>query len=523
MRPLPAHRLRTMPKTSTAHQDTPRAPHRRAMTAPLVRTSLQRHDAQSRGDSVPLQNKAHPVTRKRETILPGGRGLTFWGQWLVAITLAILLLGALAILKTGELGTPYRTLAVFAVLASVPAYALLRVYDKRHGYLTGLGRLLGGWLLLLAGLTAVAFVTKTSELFSREVTLTWALLGFAIQAGTYLPLQHISRRYHQKLQIERTSLIVGTGDLALELADKLVRQRHEPLVGLVASDRAELPSNSLYPVLGGLEHLRALIAEHSIRRLYIALPLAEAEQIEGLYIDLLDANVDVVWIPDLASMMLLNHSVSDIGGLPAIHLNESPLTAYPTAAFTKAAMDRVVALLALLALSPLMLTIALLVKRSSPGPVIFKQKRHGWNGQVIEVWKFRSMRMHDDQAVKQATRNDDRITPIGRFIRRTSIDELPQFINVLQGRMSLVGPRPHAVAHNDYYTGKIDAYMARHRIKPGITGLAQVSGCRGETETLDKMEKRVELDLVYINNWSVWLDLKILIKTPFSLLSKDIY
>ena len=131
--------------------------------------------------------------------------------------------------------------------------------------------------------------------------------------------------------------------------------------------------------------------------------------------------------------------------------------------------------------------------------------------------------LHDDHQVRQAGREDPRITSVGRFIRRTSIDELPQFFNVLQGHMALVGPRPHAIAHNDYYTGKIQAYMARHRIKPGITGLAQISGCRGETETLDKMQKRVEIDLNYINNWSLWLDIKILIKTPFTLFSKDIY
>jgi putative colanic acid biosynthesis UDP-glucose lipid carrier transferase len=159
----------------------------------------------------------------------------------------------------------------------------------------------------------------------------------------------------------------------------------------------------------------------------------------------------------------------------------------------------------------------------SPGPIIFKQERHGRNGKIIKVWKFRSMRLHDDHQVRHAGREDPRITPVGRFIRRTSIDELPQFFNVLQGHMALVGPRPHAIAHNDYYTGKIQAYMARHRIKPGITGLAQISGCRGETETLDKMQKRVEIDLNYINNWSLWLDIKILIKTPFTLFSKDIY
>ncbi|AYC31454.1 undecaprenyl-phosphate glucose phosphotransferase [Pseudomonas cavernae] len=460
---------------------------------------------------------------KRDTSIPGGRGLTFWGQWLAAATLLILLLCTLAMLKTGEIGTQYRVLAAFALFASVPVYSLMRVYHKQHGYLVGLGRLLGGWLILLSMLTVAAFVTKTSELFSREVTLTWGVLGFALQVGLYVPLHGVSRRYHQKLQAARTSLIIGTGELAMDLADKLVRQKSEPMMGLVAANDHLQPDNLLYPIIGSLAHLRDLIAAHRIRRLYIALPLTEAEQIEGLYIDLLDSSVDVVWIPDLRSLMLLNHSVAEIEGMPAIHLNESPLTAYPTAALTKALMDRAVALLAILALSPVLLATAIAVKYSSPGPILFKQKRHGWNGKIIKVWKFRSMRLHDDKQVKQASREDPRITRVGRFIRRTSIDELPQLFNVLQGQMSLVGPRPHAVAHNDYYTGKIDAYMARHRIKPGITGLAQISGCRGETETLDKMEKRVELDLAYINNWSLWLDIKILIKTPFTLLSNDIY
>jgi putative colanic acid biosynthesis UDP-glucose lipid carrier transferase len=204
-------------------------------------------------------------------------------------------------------------------------------------------------------------------------------------------------------------------------------------------------------------------------------------------------------------------------------LNESPLTSRPTAALSKSLVEKTVAFLAIIALSPILLIIALAVKINSPGPVFFKQDRHGWNGKVIKVWKFRSMRVHDDRDVKQASRNDSRITPVGRFIRRTSLDELPQLFNVLQGHMALVGPRPHAVAHNNYYSGKILAYMARHRIKPGITGLAQISGCRGETDTIDKMQKRVEIDLQYINSWSLWLDLKILVKTPFTLLSKDIY
>ena len=186
-------------------------------------------------------------------------------------------------------------------------------------------------------------------------------------------------------------------------------------------------------------------------------------------------------------------------------------------------MERSLSLAAIICLSPLLAAIALAAKLSSPGPILFKQHRHGWNGKVIKVWKFRSMQVHDDKHVKQASRNDSRVTAVGRFIRRTSLDELPQLFNVLHGDMALVGPRPHAVAHNDYYTGKIHAYMARHRIKPGITGLAQISGCRGETDTIEKMQKRVEIDLDYINNWSLWLDIKIMIKTPLTLISKDIY
>ena len=472
----------------------------------------------------PLQaSAALPDPRIRQGINSAERGLTFWGQWVAAMSLVALLLCVLALHKTGTLEPHYRMLAVLTVLASVPVYSLFGVYHKQHGPFSGLVRLGGAWLTLLSGLIVLAFVTKTSTQYSREVILTWAALGLLIQATTYLPLSYLSRRYHAHLRALRTTLILGTSPTALELAQHLIHIRNKPVVGFVTLDRAGPATIGTLPVLGAIDQLRELIERHHIRRLYIALPLQEAERIQKIYIDLLDAHVDVVWIPDLHSMMLLNHSVTSIGGMPAIHLNESPLTAYPTAALLKAAMDRSVALVTLIAISPLLLIIAALVKLSSPGPVLFKQRRHGWNGRLIEVWKFRSMRIHHDPKVRQATRDDPRITPIGRFLRRTSLDELPQFFNVLQGHMSLVGPRPHALAHNDYYTGKINAYMARHRIKPGITGLAQVSGCRGETETLEKMQKRVELDLAYINNWSLWLDIKILLKTPFTLLAKDIY
>ena len=451
------------------------------------------------------------------------KGLTFWGQWIAGQGLVVTLLLILVYYQTGTVEFYYRVCATLTVLASVPAYTWCGVYAKKDNYLEGLIRLLMGWAMTLSALAVVAFLCKANELFSRQIILVWAVCGYIGQALLYVPLHAFSRYYQRSLQIERRTLIVGTGELAQGLANKLSSIEHFPLVGLVSTHSTPQPAPGMPPIVGPQEQLLDLIKHHDIRRLYITLSLCEAAQIEAMYVDLLDANVDVVWVPDLNSLTLLNHSVSDVDGLPAIHLNESPLTSQPTAALSKSLLDKTVALIAIIVLSPLLLAIGLAVKLTSPGPVFFKQDRHGWNGKVIQVWKFRSMRVHDDHEVKQAQRNDSRITPVGRFIRRTSLDELPQLFNVLQGHMALVGPRPHAVAHNNYYSGKILAYMARHRIKPGITGLAQINGCRGETDTIDKMQKRVEIDLKYINNWSLWLDIKILLKTPFTLLSKDIY
>lgn len=451
------------------------------------------------------------------------QGLTFWIHWFAGISSTVLTFCVLTYFKTGDISDSYRALAAFIVLASMPIFSGAQAYHRRDGILTASARLLAAWVMLLMVLTALTFITKTSTHFSREVVLVWSLLGFIALMMPYFILRAIFKRHYTNQRSQRMAMIIGTGELAQLLAQTLVRDRSEPLIGLVSAQDEPVKDDGLYPIIGNISHLHALLKEHAVQRLYIAIPLQEMHSIDSLYIDLLDANVDITWVPDLNSMMLLNHSVSEIGGLPAIHLNESPLTSYPTSAIVKAILDRSLALTAIIGLSPLLLSIALLIKLSSPGPVLFKQKRHGWNGTVFKMWKFRSMRLHDDTEVKQATRHDPRITPIGRFIRRTSIDELPQLFNVLQGKMSLVGPRPHAIAHNNYYSGKIRAYMARHRIKPGITGWAQINGCRGETETLDKMQKRVELDLAYINTWSIWLDMKIIIKTPFTLLSKDIY
>jgi len=455
--------------------------------------------------------------------------LTFWIHWLVGMGLALGLFIVLAINKTGDFGPLYRIATILTGFVSIPVYATLRLYRTKDGPLTGMARLLLAWVSVLAILSFLGSVTKTTHIYSREVFLVWALAGYFLQVAAFLPLRALAVAYGRRHQQSRRSIIIGTGELAEALANRIAQANGEPILGFVAifaekhEHSEKIASGVRPPVIGQVVNLRGLIAEHEVQQVYIALPAEQTDQVEGLYIDLLDASVDVVWVPDLANFMLLNHSVRSLDGLPAIYLNESPLTSYPVSALLKNVIDRSGALIGIVLLSPLLVGVALAIKLTSPGPILFRQPRHGWNGQVFEVWKFRSMRVHDDTLVKQATRNDNRITPIGRFIRRTSIDELPQLFNVLMGDMSLVGPRPHAVQHNNYYSNKIRSYMARHRIKPGITGFAQVSGCRGETETIDKMERRVELDLEYINNWTLWLDIKILLKTPFTLLGKDIY
>jgi len=220
-------------------------------------------------------------------------------------------------------------------------------------------------------------------------------------------------------------------------------------------------------------------------------------------------------VPDWFALKLMNHGISEMVGLQLLDLSMSPITG--ATRLVKQIEDVVLAALILLLISPLMLVIALAVKLTSPGPVLFKQTRHGWNGEKISVYKFRSMVVHQEHgnSVTQASRHDSRITPLGSFLRRTSLDELPQFFNVLSGSMSIVGPRPHAVQHNEHYKELVPGYMWRHKVKPGITGWAQINGFRGETDTLHKMEQRVNHDLFYIENISLWLDLKIIFLTVF--------
>ncbi|HID0937632.1 TPA: undecaprenyl-phosphate glucose phosphotransferase, partial [Klebsiella pneumoniae] len=268
------------------------------------------------------------------------------------------------------------------------------------------------------------------------------------------------------------------------------------------------------PYGGSLSTLIAQARAGEIDRIYIALSMKDEQIIKDLVSKLTDTTCSVLLIPDVFTFNILQSRTEEINGVPVVPLFDTPLSGINM--LFKRLEDIVVSSIILVLISPVLIGIALAVKFSSPGPIIFRQIRYGMDGKPIKVWKFRSMTvMENDDKVIQATKNDVRVTKVGRFLRSTSLDELPQFFNVLFGQMSVVGPRPHAVSHNEQYRSLIQGYMLRHKVKPGITGLAQINGWRGETDTLEKMEKRIEYDLLYIRGWSIWLDLKIIFLTIF--------
>jgi putative colanic acid biosynthesis UDP-glucose lipid carrier transferase len=474
--------------------------------------------------------KAYDQLSKRRQLLKKRESIFYSVQVVVDLVLTVALLAILVNIKLGEIPVNYRVLIVTAVLLQFTIYSVSGVYRRFGSFYQGAYRLSVLWCVFLLVLLAIGFVTKVSESFSREVFLQWAVIGYVLQISTYAFMSRAIGVFRDKCVGRAECLIVGQGRLADHLYSSINGNKWLPdkVLGFVSfghqDDDSVVEGNpSLMPMLGHISDIQAIIRHHQIKRVYIAVPLSQSGYVEGLHVELLDCNVDLIWVPDIYALKLLNHSIREVAGLPLIFLNESPITSTRTGILCKVIMDKLVCVFLLAVLFPLLLGIAYAIKRGSKGPAFFKQQRHGWDGKVFEIWKFRTMYLHDDEHVKQAMRDDDRITPIGRFLRRTSIDELPQLLNVLSGEMSLVGPRPHAIAHNDYYDDHIEDYLLRHRIKPGITGLAQINGCRGETEVIGKMRERVQFDVEYINNWSLWLDIKILAKTPFSLSSHNVY
>jgi len=384
------------------------------------------------------------------------------------------------------------------------------------------------WLPVAAVLLLMGWATKTTESYSRLAMGTWLVLTPLVLILSRLAVFKLLMFCRKRGFNTKSVAIVGSTGVALELIHLI---ESTPTMGLdikgifddVSEGKGALGINQKTFEVNPISSLSSRVRANNIDIVYIALPFSEEPTIQKVMDELADTTASSYIVPDFFVFNLINMRWSSIGHIGAVSLVESPVIG--TSAWAKRAEDLVLgtAILALIIIP--MLLIALGIKLTSKGPVLFKQTRFGLDGNNIMVWKFRSMSVCEDgAAIQQATKHDSRVTPLGKFLRKTSLDELPQFLNVLQGSMSIVGPRPHAVSHNEEYRKIISGYMLRHKVKPGITGWAQINGWRGETDELYKMEERVKHDLWYIKHWSIWLDIKIIFKTVFKgFLSRNAY
>ncbi|CAH1043957.1 undecaprenyl-phosphate glucose phosphotransferase [Halomonas sp. TD01] len=381
-----------------------------------------------------------------------------------------------------------------------------------------LAKLLLVWLAV--GITAASLIyfAHAAERYSRLWIGLTLVASFLMAGGARLLVQLGLRHVRLRGGARRPVFLIGPSQNVLDVA-KGIRSASWEGHTIAGVERIKAPLNDVC-----IDRIARRINESSAREVWICVPFEMGETVRALFYALRNHTAEVRFIPAFQDMHLLNHRMSEVAGHYAIDLSVSPMSGMSR--FIKRSEDVVIGSLISLLILPVCAAIALAIKLTSPGPVLFKQYREGSNGRHFKVYKFRSMHVHNENngQVTQAKKNDSRITKIGAFLRRTSLDELPQFFNVLQGRMSIVGPRPHALAHNEQYKELVESYMRRHKVKPGITGWAQVNGLRGETDTLQKMQRRVEYDLWYIDNWSLWLDLKIIVMTVFKgFINKNAY
>jgi Undecaprenyl-phosphate glucose phosphotransferase len=381
-------------------------------------------------------------------------------------------------------------------------------------------------LCAFAALVAFVYLGEFEQAVPRQFLLVWLGLAFTAMAAFRVAVAWRMKRWLAAGRLMRRAVVVGGGRPAEELIRQLRRSTSAGIkVCGVFDDRARDRSADpvdRYRILGTFEEMTEFCRAEDIDLIIVTLPSTAEDRILALMKKLWVLPIDVRISAHQSKLRLRPRAYSYIGDIPFLAVFDRPLSDWGWA--LKAVEDRVIAALAILLLSPVMLAVACAVKWTSKGPVLFRQKRHGFNNQLVEVYKFRSMftDLCDAKASKLVTKDDPRVTPVGRFIRKTSLDELPQLFNVLKGELSLVGPRPHATqakAGNRIYDEVVEGYYARHRMKPGITGLAQINGWRGETDTEEKLQRRVEQDIQYIDNWSIWMDLYILAMTPVSLLN----
>jgi len=375
--------------------------------------------------------------------------------------------------------------------------------------------IVSSWVMLVGILALCGYATRSINYFEEQALLYWFFITPVLQWAAVWGGRKIVRRQAARPEQRRSAIVVGAGPLGVKVARALTESRDQGIdfIGYF-DDRTDdrVHENASQQRLGTLKDVADYIRDNGIREVFITLPLGSQPRILELLEQVQGTTASLYFVPDVFGISIIQGRLQDMNGVPVVGICETPFTG--TNELVKRVSDIVLATLIIVLISPILLVLAMGVKLSSPGPVIFRQRRNGLDGDEIVVYKFRSMRAQDNgQVVRQATKGDPRITRFGAFIRRTSLDELPQFFNVLQGRMSIVGPRPHAVAHNEEYRRLIKAYMVRHKVKPGITGWAQVNGHRGETDTIEKMQARVEYDLEYLRNWSLGLDLQIIVRT----------
>ena len=426
--------------------------------------------------------------------------------------LALLLLSWLA----GPMQPSLIVLALMSFLLAYPGVAL------RHlGALRMAVQVAARWSWRVLLLAAVGWVSTDWNVLQGPVLPQWLWLAPTAQWALHLALRWSAPGLVRLQGPPRSAVIVGLNAQGLALAERLqsADETSVRLLGFFDDRERSRQAGCQQRLAGGWADLSGYVRDHRVQLIYLSLPMSSSPRILALLDELKDTTASIYFVPDMFITDLIQARSDQIGGVTVISVCDTPFRGWT--GVLKRGSDLVLASLILLLIAPLLLLIALMVRLESPGPAIFVQRRYGLDGREIRVYKFRTMTVTEDgPRIEQARPGDSRLTRLGAFLRRTSLDELPQFINVLQGRMSIVGPRPHAVAHNELYRKMIKGYMVRHKVRPGITGWAQVNGQRGQTDTLGKMQARIDLDLDYLRHWSLLLDLRIIART-IALVFKD--
>ncbi|WP_122551824.1 undecaprenyl-phosphate glucose phosphotransferase [Pseudomonas viridiflava] len=453
----------------------------------------------------------------------------------IAHALACMLPGLLlgAFMPDGVMEKPqnYLAMQVFFGIVVVLIFQAMGVYSE--ALFSNALRLRSIVIAWSASFGLLLFMQRTLGLFgnlSNDHLVFWYVASLFLYCVIRLLMLALFKHQMRKGVFLQNAVILGATENGMRLAEYLLQHQdiRSGVMGFIDDRIGRMPKTvANLPLLGNTSDLERLIREEKVTQVLVALPWTAENRMDHIIHELRRFPVNVLLVPDMVAFRHSHNRITEVAKLPMLNASDVPLNGWSP--FIKRAEDIVLSSLALLALSPFMLLVALAIKLDSPGPVFFRQKRYGYNNRLIEVFKFRSMHQHqaDATAEQQTTRGDARITRVGRFIRKTSLDELPQLFNVVAGSMSMVGPRPHATATKAagiLFEQAVKEYTSRHRVKPGITGLAQINGYRGETDTVEKIEKRVEFDLEYIENWSVWFDLYILMRTvPAVLFTREAY